>query len=240
MRKHSVIERARTFESLESRNLLAGNVTAEVRHSHELRITGDNHGNDIQIRQIAKNTFEISGVGTKINGRSAPFIAYHASNFISIRLAGGNDSIAVTNSTAKGGLYIDGGTGSNRVNISKVKTADLIIDTNQGDDCVSISSVRSLSRIVVDTRAGDDSIAISDSSADNYIACYVGANNDHSKNDVAVVGCTATTARFFAGPGQDSLLLANNKFRINGKGYFNKVVTDPQIFDQAISCKATA
>ena len=64
--------RPRRFELLETRSLLAGNVTVAV-NAGELDIIGDNANNNIQVTQLVSGAWKISGTATLINGLTTPY-----------------------------------------------------------------------------------------------------------------------------------------------------------------------
>jgi hypothetical protein len=60
----------RSFERLELRELMAGNVTAAAT-SGNLFVTGDNAANLLQMTEVSGNRWKITGLaGTKVSGRS--------------------------------------------------------------------------------------------------------------------------------------------------------------------------
>src|SRR5207244_5328908 len=92
-------------ESLESRAMLAGNVTVSVT-DNMLRIVGDAAGNDIEIQQV-QQTFvgewpgvklQIIGHGTTINGQATSLIVEGVKNSF-IGLQGGNNHLLVGNTS---------------------------------------------------------------------------------------------------------------------------------------------
>jgi hypothetical protein len=108
-------------ETLESRSLLAGDVTAVV-DGGVLRITGDAASNGVRIRRDGDDLVVVgtlvAGAATTING-SASFTAGGVSNGLVVRLEGGNDVLRLANDN--GPLAIDGtitvatGNGNDRV-----------------------------------------------------------------------------------------------------------------------------
>src|ERR1700690_4116414 len=97
----SVGKRPLIFERLENRALLAGNVMVAV-NGGELDITGDNANNSIQVTQLTSGAWKVTGIGTHINGGTAPFTTSGADPVtadIVIKLRGGSDSVKVSNGT---------------------------------------------------------------------------------------------------------------------------------------------
>ncbi len=61
-----------SFQTLEDRSLMAGNVTAAVQNHAALVVTGDNQDNAIEIQQVGDGQFKILVIDgtTKINGQT--------------------------------------------------------------------------------------------------------------------------------------------------------------------------
>ena len=110
--------RTLTFQSLENRCLMAGNVTAAVQN-HSLVINGDNNGNGITIRQTATGQFTVIGSETTINGKTSPQTFSGITGDFKINLKGGDDVLVIDNATQSvpvltlpGNLNVDLGSGS--------------------------------------------------------------------------------------------------------------------------------
>ncbi len=72
MKSHKTSKRRTlSFQPLEDRSLMAGNVTAAVQN-HALVINGDNQGNAIEIQQVGDGQFKIFAIdgSTKINDQT--------------------------------------------------------------------------------------------------------------------------------------------------------------------------
>lgn len=141
-------------ESLESRRLLAGNVTARY-VNHELVIAGDNAANAIQVYavpgsdgtgrtfQISGRNFDgqytpggvpvLSGVATQINGRPNAVSIFAPSAKVRIVTNGGNDAVffgraangASTNETETVGLSIMTGTGQDYLRVLNARDENI-------------------------------------------------------------------------------------------------------------------
>ena len=161
-----------TVESLESRNLMAGNVTADV-VAGSLILQGDGQSNGVVIMpvfaagRVQPGAFMVRGAEwegpTTINGQSQ-FLFRFVNDDIEIRMAGGQD------------LVILGGNG-NRIGI----TDDLIIDTGDGGDAVWVSDVDVGGRVQVNTGSGRDEVNLIDLTVrelSSYIELVVSTGND--------------------------------------------------------------
>lgn len=148
------MKRKLNFESLESRRLLAGNVTARY-VNHELVIAGDNAANAIQVYAIpgsdgSNRTFQVigrnfdgnftpsgtptlSGTPTMINGRTNPVSIFVPSAKVRIATNGGNDaifygraaSVPGANVTLTVGLNIVTGTGQDYLRILNARDENI-------------------------------------------------------------------------------------------------------------------
>jgi hypothetical protein len=123
--------RRRSFESLENRQLLAGNVTADATTvPGTLVIEGDNSANVLVLTQVSPGVIKITPAGTKLNGSSSAQ-NFNVTNGIYIDMGGGSDSLTLKNMTVPGtdetysaGLSILMGTGNDGLVMSQVTVAD--------------------------------------------------------------------------------------------------------------------
>jgi hypothetical protein len=101
------------FESLENRNLMAGNVTAAL-VGGELSLTGDNSSNYLVVHQTGANRFQVQGINTniKFGSQTARSITFSSVIDIGFNMRGGNDSVTVYNSSLAGSMGVDMGTGN--------------------------------------------------------------------------------------------------------------------------------
>ena len=125
------------FESLEQRNVLAGNVTAAVVDG-DLVITGDDLGNVFTLDQPGGPGTDYRLIGndtTTINGGPSPITlpgsGAAVTNDILIDLLGGDDIVRVAGVHAPDDLEIDAGVGNDLV---AVFGSDAGIDTQVDDD----------------------------------------------------------------------------------------------------------
>src|SRR6476469_6130210 len=83
-----------TFQQLENRLTLAGNVIASV-SSHSLYLTGDSRANNLQIVQLANGQYQVTGKdGTTINGQAQKTFSGVTADLI-VNLNGGNDVLYI-------------------------------------------------------------------------------------------------------------------------------------------------
>ena len=97
----SLRSRRLALETLESRTLLAGDVSADVVGGH-LRLRGDDECNGVLIVQLGDERyavvgFEHDGAPTTINGRDEPLIVRGVKRNFDIDLRGGDDLLGIGN-----------------------------------------------------------------------------------------------------------------------------------------------
>lgn len=130
-------------ESLENRELMAGNVSVSMSNGN-LFITGDANPNHVQVRQTSPGVYSISGVmlggtATKINGYSG-VTARGITGNVSVALGGGSDQLDFGTGDGRqinvpGTLTIDMGTGNDWTYVRDVKTGgNLTTYTGTGQD----------------------------------------------------------------------------------------------------------
>jgi hypothetical protein len=111
-----------SFEQLENRSLLAGNVTASLSGA-DLMIAGDANGNTITVESMGVDTVQVHGFDTTVNGGTA-IKSFHVTGNISISLNGGDDTLRVTNLLIHDNLAIDMGSGANVVLLGQSVAGD--------------------------------------------------------------------------------------------------------------------
>jgi hypothetical protein len=135
------------FESLENRQMMAGDVMASV-HAGTLFIKGDNLSNGITItagaipNQVIITGTTVAGSGTTVNGiTNAPVAVNNVTKDVKIKLLAGNDSVTVNNLTVMGTLKFNGGGGVNTIAVnSSTICGDLEVRTGGSADTITITS----------------------------------------------------------------------------------------------------
>jgi hypothetical protein len=183
-------KRACKFESLEGRNPLAGNVTAEV-VGGSLVLIGDSNSNSIQVRQLSESTWEVRGFGTQINGSNNAFIAEEVLLDIDVDLNRGNDFVKVFNGTV----------GNN-----------LLVETNQGLDSVQLINLDITGIAGVTTGDDVDSVVVSDVNVEGGEGAAFSLAT-HGGADVVVIDrLFAIGASIHLGAGNDALAMTRSSF----------------------------
>jgi hypothetical protein len=108
-------------ESLETRNLLAGNVGAFI-SGGDLFVTGDDAANTITIESAGVNTVQVRGFnsadGTPTSVKGSPNALRIFNNFtgdIFINMKGGDDVVRITNLVVPGAVIANAGQGSDEI-----------------------------------------------------------------------------------------------------------------------------
>lgn len=174
-------------ESLETRAMLAGNVTASVRGS-TLFVSGDNLDNSVVIQQTGPSRFTVAGAtgsDTRVNGRTVgtAFVANNVRNF-EIDLRAGNDSLGISNSNVYlaelqaeflGGPQAAPGLPEDALTLRGYAN----IRTGLGDDAIAVQ-LNATANIFVDSNAGSDAVVVEGSTA---VALLVNADTGNQTTD---------------------------------------------------------
>ncbi len=102
-------QKGRSFERLEHRSMMAGNVTAAVVGGN-LTITGDNTANMLTLTEIGDTgKWQITGLKTSINGNAPKLVTGPITGDIVVNLGGGNDKLTIQDGNIPGHLFIQMG-----------------------------------------------------------------------------------------------------------------------------------
>jgi hypothetical protein len=181
------------MESLESRQMMAGNVTASVSGGN-LTVTGDGSANGIIVFQLGEGQFRVvgsnqGGAATRIRQGNS-LANYQTVNGvtgdITIDMRGSNDRVTFSNTPAFG-------------QVSNVPR-DLTIFTGDGQDNVSLTRLRVGDDVRVDLGGQNDNFQISDS--------IVGADDGQANHNLEVFGQA----------GEDDILIFNNQNEVLVRG----------------------
>lgn len=218
--------RTLSVERLESRELMAGDVSA-VFNRGTLTITGDAYGNGFIIQgtddpktvRIVGTTH--AGGSTTINGNS--YVEFTGvTKQINVKSGGGDDNIIVMGTdgrdmTINRNLKIETGTGNDTVTIGQAGSNDaeetvdprsqavnitgyLYIKTEAGNDTVSIANTKVRSLVTIDTGDGDDGVLFPTTANDD----------DDSDSDEEVFAVEVTgNIQLRMGAGEDTVSGAN-------------------------------
>jgi hypothetical protein len=156
------------FESLENRQMMAGDVIGKV-HAGTLTLKGDNFNNGITITQGAiPNSVVVTGftpVGgnpTSVNGLPNTAVTFlNVINGLKVNLGIGNDEVRVNNLNIFGKAQINMGSGADTVTINNSRFCKEL-DVNMGSDADSLTITNSQvdGRADIDGGQGCDDVTI--------------------------------------------------------------------------------
>lgn len=244
------------FESLETRNLLAGDVTAAVIDG-DLVLTGDAGDNVILIRPGA-NPGEIQLIGvrdTTINGDPRSAVVLGMTDDILANMGGGNDRFVVTRLQAPSDLKVELGGGDNRVKLDRIDLPGSVhIDGGDDKDGILIRGASVGDELNVDLGDGENHFTMLNSGVDGETEILGGAQRDRlemlraafdetlsidlaGENDRVVVvrSSFVQAAAFQLGTGPDKMVLmlsqAEAAFDIDGSDGSDLFINTSNLFD---------
>lgn len=169
------------YESLENRQLLAGDVAVFHAADNILYVRGDAASNQIEIRGTDSGAIVVEGLnGTRINGQSRMRLANNGNtlNGLRVRLEGGDDLLFVEELRIRQTAVVQGGAGSDTIGFDEVRLGqDLTIMGEGGDDAVALDEV-SLRNLVVMGDDGNDLIGLDEVDVRGTTTIRGGVGND--------------------------------------------------------------
>jgi hypothetical protein len=186
-----------SFESLEHRLTMAGNVVAGRDGSGNLTITGDANSNAIEIEAGSQpGEYIISGkvdattnTQTLINGLSQVRLT-NISGKVIATLGGGNDQFSIKGGTNNAGLLIDGGTGNDIIRVGLFQSVSsrtsatrttlngtVDINSGDGDDQIFVGRVSGGANYTLNAGVGDDKVEVYNAFSGTFIT-YGGTGAD--------------------------------------------------------------
>lgn len=160
-RRHPIANRQSRFESLERRELFAGNIFAAFNPvTRALALNGDGFSNSAIVAPAAGGVIRIDGVGTTINGVASVIIPAPNLGAVSVNLFAGNDSIAV-NDILMGSFNLLETTGNDRVSLNNVGVrGNVQINTNVGADQIRVDGLFQ-GNVTILSGIHDDTVTVS-------------------------------------------------------------------------------
>lgn len=162
---HNRQVRRLSFQQLENRALMAGDLSAKV-VGGDLVISGGVLSNGVQITAGAvPGTVRVEGLPragftTKINHQSAP-LTFHVSRNLVIDLGDGDNLVKADGLRLPGSLRINTGSGSDTLKINGSSIGrDVILDTGAGNDRAELTNDVVKGRVEARQRHGDDYFAL--------------------------------------------------------------------------------
>lgn len=210
-------QRRLCFDSLEERNLLAGDVSAAIVGGTDLVITGDTAGNAVRVGGTSIPGEYIVSRGdstTTINGAMTPFTASGISNLI-INLGDGDDRLNVAYVRVSGNVSIDTGSdaGKDLVRVALAEVSGTFdVHTGDGNDELILSALRVDGAATIDSGGGDDKLYLSVGKFGGSFGVSTGNGSDFvSLSAVNIAG--TTTVDTGADTGRDRVVIIASRFQ---------------------------
>lgn len=202
-----------TYQVLESRKLLAGDVTVSVNGS-ALEVLGDGDANQIQIVGSPDGSAVVIGLNdTTINGGSADFVTGADLRTAQIQLGDGNDEVDIRGLVLDNALTVRTGDGDDRAEIQHINARGIEVSGNDGSDVLQLDNVFSRRSIVILGGDGDDTVAIGAMAAERNGVIDTGSGDDILAADN--LGIRENMTLVF-GSGDDQALLAGETYGYRG------------------------
>ncbi len=228
-----------TLETLETRLAMAGNVAAGVVATN-LNIQGDVLSNQIEIRHLGGNFYQVMGLGgTTVNGMASQVFGGVMGN-IQANMSRGDDQVLIDEVfSAPGNLGFDMGDGHDQVLLAGPAAGSIKINgslnvaTGAGQDVVRLNGVNVLGSTMIDTGTENDIVDTYQTSVGGHLGLLTRAGDDWASlhrtvvrgvtristddgNDVLRIGGGSHFVGAFSaftGNGHDSFRLSDATFR---------------------------
>jgi len=249
------------FEQLESRAMLAGNVTAQL-IGQSAFINGDAADNSVQVLVEGGNVVVRGADGTTVNGSTNDFVLATGTSQISgsifARLSNGNDNFAVNGVTVGRHVSINGGRGNDRIVLTNsIVNRNVAMAGSSGNDVLVVSTTSIGRHLSISGGGGSDDIVIDDSQIGQDARLRGGSGDDdivvrnsqigddlaaatHRGNDMVMIDASSIgdRSRIAGGTGSDNVVIQGtssfgNKMRAHGgPGSDNFQRSDEVVFNR--------
>lgn len=219
MAKPRTKHRRCSFESLENRRMLAGDLSVII-FKGKLAIIGDRLDNAVSLtagmqpNQVVVSGMTAGGSATGING--TPNGTVTLPNFVGdlkIAMKDGNDSVTINNLPIKGNTKINMGKGIDVLTINgSTAGGKTKINTGSGSDMLTVSSSVVKGTAKIKTKGGNDMVVITNTTF-RTLDTKLGKGNDM----VAISGTTAAKTILNGGKGVNTFTNGTNNFLFNTK-----------------------
>jgi hypothetical protein len=209
-------QKQRSFERLETRSLMAGNVTAAVVGGN-LTITGDDVANYISLRELGDTgKWEIVGLKTSINGNAPRVVTAPVTGSITINLNGGADRLNIHDGNVPGHLFITMGDGDDTASLSNLQLGTYLhFEGNDGNDAIAVKNVQVTDPSfaffsTIDMQNGNDRAVVRNFN-DQDLSLTMGSGDDHLKmTNCAFLGGPYQRLQIDTGDGSDTATLKHD------------------------------
>ncbi len=224
MKKNRKQNNRSTYQILEPRKMLAGDVTATV-NDGLLQVVGDIEGNEIIVAGRADGTVSVIGINnTTINGGTAPFVVSTTLNDVDVQLNAGDDNATIQGLVLSDSLRVRTGAGADTTSVHHIDVSrfeqfggdgndqmefnnvysrrSILISGENNDDIVSITNLAAGTNANILTGNGNDTVAIDNLGVKNNLNLNTGNGNDQAIMTGQVYGYRAN---LLLGQGSDAL-----------------------------------
>ena len=193
-----------TYQTLEGRRLLAGNVSVALSGS-TLVVTGDDLSNQIEVSQSANGGVVFTGLdSTTINGQTEFTFAqtFERSRF---QLNDGADEVSFNGFESGREFRFLGGDGDDRLDATGVSARYYHVQGNDGDDAIQLSNSSTRRSAYFHLGDGDDVLAVESFDAGRNFKVFGNAGDDTFVSNALTVD---RKFRVNLGSGNDEALIA--------------------------------
>ena len=193
-----------TYQTLEGRRLLAGNVSVALSGS-TLVVTGDDLSNQIEVSQSANGGVVFTGLdSTTINGQTEFTFAqtFERSRF---QLNDGADEVSFNGFESGREFRFLGGDGDDRLDATGVSARYYHVQGNDGDDAIQLSNSSTRRSAYFHLGDGDDVLAVESFDAGRNFKVFGNAGDDTFVSNALTVD---RKFRVNLGSGDDQALIA--------------------------------
>ena len=232
---HARQKRIHSYQPLEARQMLAGDVTV-VEDGH-LYIRGDAVNNQFEVVAV-DDQLKINGLeGTTINGQDSYLVAGATVTDAGVSFEGGlrahlgpgSDDLLIQDAVFESFSIIYGGTGDDNIEVVDTDFVDkVVVQTYDGDDSVSTTRSHFEGPLYILTLDGQDSVSLTDSvfAGDSFVVTgnhsdAIESEGNHYLGDINLVlpldgNDTVQLNNPVIGEGQLGVFLGNGDDTING------------------------
>ena len=204
---------APSYQTLEFRKLLAGDVTVALSGSN-LTVLGDGDANQIEIVGRADGVAVVTGLdGTTINGGTTAFLTEADVNSAQIQLEGGDDELTIRGLVLDNSLTVRTGDGNDTTDIQFSDFGGFEVSGNDGNDVLEFDNVFSRRSIIIRGGDGDDTVAIGAMAANDNGLIDTGSGDDRLVADNLGIKDDLT---LLFGSGDDEALFAGETYGYRG------------------------
>lgn len=170
-------------DSLESRVMMAGDVSMRFSARGDLIVTGDGSSNHVQISSIINNDRFVraeGAFGTTINGANSVLLeAPQNLRQVRINLRGGSNTLSTSKLVADK-FMVKTGSGDDLIKLVSSGSVEngLTVNTGGGSDIISLEFTGSNDRLKVSTGSGDDLVILNNSAGNDKTDVALGSGRD--------------------------------------------------------------